>query len=58
MTCDKTCFAASECRGREYCVATTYRTCKGKDCPFYKTREQFWADRRRAEEINRRKGLK
>ena len=58
MKCEKTCFAASERRGREYCIATTFRKCKGPDCPFYKTREQFWADRRRAEEINRRKGLK
>ena len=58
MKCDETCFAAAERRGREYCVATTYKTCKGKDCPFYKSREQFWEDARRAEEINFRRSIR
>lgn len=58
MKCDKTCFAASERRGREYCIATTYRTCKGPECPFYKTKVQFYKDRRRAEEINFIKGIR
>ena len=58
MECDKTCFAASVRGGRDYCIATTYRKCKGPDCPFYKTLQQYYADRGAAEEIVRQKGLK
>ena len=58
MKCDKTCFAASVRGGRDYCIATTYRKCKGPDCPFYKTKEQFREDWRRAEEINFIKGIR
>lgn len=37
------------------CMALTYKNCKG--CNFYKTREEFEAGKRNAEEILKQKGL-
>jgi len=47
MTTDPRCFAAHE--GGVYCTATTYDVCKGLQCPFFKTREQFAESQRKVD---------
>lgn len=41
---NKKCFAYYERNGIESCTVLTSSDCNGKDCPFFKTKEQFDID--------------
>ena len=48
------CFAYSKKNGKEFCTALTSSDCNGRECPFFKTREQYDID---IEKANRRLAL-